>query len=311
MKKTAAALLAAFLLLASGSAFAETELSAICAANTCHVLMESFDSLSQASVYYDVNTGKEYAATFFNASRTAGAEEDFTVRYTLNYANGDTEVFTGGMGYGYNAELQTPYTMLFAADTYEKTILALAEGKSDDLAEGEILLSENTAPDGKLIVTTQCPTVELPYEADVTGKTMVYRYTLDPDTLVIAEFDAFVRGADGNEAQYLHSTLTYNEAYELPAEIAAIMEGEDAREVHVIMDYGTDDEFDYVFGAKLNVAASIILPDGYELYEDAACTGLFSGIVPDENGHYPLTQTIYAAPTVDWLEPRTDAGSGE
>lgn len=311
MKKWIAMYLAAFLVLASVGACAETDLTAISTANTCHVLMEHFDSFSQDSVYYDVNTGEVYAKTFFNAARTAGAEEESTVRYTLNYATGDMEVFAGGMGYGYNAQLGLSYTMLFVADTYEETALECAQGKSDDIVEGEILLSEETTPDGKLLVTTQSPSVELPYEADVTGKTMVYRYTLEPDTLVIDEFDAFVRDADGNEMPYLHSALTYNDGYEPPANIAAIMNGENTREIHVIMDYGTDEEFEYVFGAQQKVLASIILPEGYELYEDAACTELLANISPDENGDYPPTQTIYAAPVVDWLEPRTDAGGGE
>ncbi len=303
MKKTMTALLALFLLSALVTASAQTELPAISAANVCYTLMERYDSFSQESVYYDINTGEQYATTLFNASRVADAREDDTVRYTLQYGTGDTEVYTRGMGYGYNIALQEPYTIHFVADTYEKEILEMAQAKSDDLVEGEILLSEETAPDGRLVVTTQCPTVALPYEADVTGKTMVYRYTLDADTLVIAEFDAYVRDADGSDALYLHSKLTYNEPCELPAALAAVMEGENAREIHVVMDYGTDEEFDYVFDAQLKVAASIVLPNGYELYEDAACTGRFPGAEPDENGNYPLLQTIYAAPMVDWLDP--------
>ena len=101
---------------------------------------------------------------------------------------------------------------------------------------------------------------------------------------------------DGSEVLLLHLELELDVQVDVPDFKSQIQSAEEWREVHVIMDPGTAQEFDYVLEAPVNMGLAIYLPEGYALYTNAACTTPFEGTSADADGQYPATMTCYAAP---------------
>ena len=187
--------------------------------------------------------------------------------------------------------------MGFVGNAFEEYRAFLMGQNIGEFAEGQTLVSEETGADGLLTVTAEGAAEELAqYVGLDAGQKFRFVYKVDPETLIIKESDSYMIKEDGSEVLLLHLELELDVQVDVPDFKSQIQSAEEWREVHVIMNPGTEQEFDYVLEAPVNMGLVIYLPEGYALYTNAACTTPFEGTSADADGQYPATMTCYAAP---------------
>lgn len=291
MKKLACMLLAAAMLAACAPALAQTDIIALRDANMALNVLDVYPSIVQRSVFYDIETG----AVTDGLDAYCSYSPDAGTTYAYIYANGDTSVYGGGEGYGYIAEAKAPYIMGFLMDDYYMTMIECGQQNMGEFGEAQAIVAEETLPDGKLRITTEGVIGEndVDYVSDFAGLTLVARYTVNPESLLIEAGEVYIRGTDGVEKLYATSTLEIEPVLELPFDADALKNPEALWEVHVISDKGTDAEFDHVFEAPQNALMVIYPPAGYKLYADEACTEEIITIAPDGSGESPAVRTVY------------------
>ncbi|MDO4549266.1 MAG: hypothetical protein Q4D04_14335, partial [Clostridia bacterium] len=158
-------------------------------------------------------------------------------------------------------------------------------------------ISEETMDDGKLLITIEG--MSPPYYAEyAANKPFLFRYTVEPETLLIESFDGYIIGDDGSETLYLHCDCDYNMTIDLdlPDIYSQFENAAEKREIRVIMNPGTDSQAEYTFEAPIDKVLQIAVPNGYNVYDDEACTIISQQPERDENGNFPETITFYVAP---------------
>ena len=262
-------------------------------ANTVSAVCAVYPSTVQHVVYYDLQTGKPA----MQADIYTRNDPELGVSHTYLYSDGGAFAWSEGGGYGRHGENGQLYVARCIGSFYEDKMRQIGAQNLGEFGDGQTITAEEVAADGKLHVTTVGPVPEggAYGDASTSDQTLVARYTIDPETLIMESCDAFVRDAEGVERQALASTLERDPTLVLPFDIAPIREPEATREVCVVLDPGTDAETEQVFIAPLDIVMYLYAPDGYALFDDAACTVPMSSAEPDENGHYPETLTVYCA----------------
>lgn len=150
-----------------------------------------------------------------------------------------------------------------------------------------------------LVVEGSAPATYISFYGMAAAQSYRFHYTADPETLALKTGDVYVLGEDGGETLFVHMEMVTSVRPEAPDLKAQARAATEFREIHVILDPGTEDEFDEVIDVPIDMGVAFQLPDGYALYADAACTLLYEDISPDENGEYPELSTFYAVPSND------------
>lgn len=96
--------------------------------------------------------------------------------------------------------------------------------------------------------------------------------------------DVYVLVDGGGEMLFVHMEMVAGVRPEAPDLKAQARAATEFREIHVILDPGTEDEFDEVIDVPIDMGVAFQLPGGYALYADTACTIPYNDISPDENG---------------------------
>ena len=293
MKKVSLLLLAALLMLLPFAAMAQTDLAALENANTTMAIMDATRAARQHSVFYS----HDYGSEVFSYDCYTWRAEDGSIHEAFGYSNGDWEIFDAEGGQGIYGGEGLPYVMGFVGDAFEEYRAFLMGQNIGEFAEGQTLVSEETGADGLLTVTAEGAAEELAqYVGLDAGQKFRFVYKVDPETLIIKASDSYMIKEDGSEVLLLHLELELDVQVDVPDFKSQIQSAEEWREVHVIMDPGMAQEFDYVLEAPVNMGLAIYLPEGYALYTNAACTTPFEGTSADADGQHPATMTCYAAP---------------
>ena len=293
MKKASLLLLAALLMLLPFAAVAQTDLAALENANSVMEIADVTQASRQHSIFYNPEDGSE-DYSFDCYTWTA---EDGSIHEAFGYSNGDWEIYDAEGGQGIYGGESHPYVMGFVGDAFEEYRAFLMGQNVGEFAEGQTLVSEETGADGLLTVTVEGAAEQLSqYVGLDAGQKFRFVYQVDPETLIIKASDSYIVKEDGSETLLQHLEHEIDVQVDVPDFKSQIQSAEEWREVHVIMDPGTDQEFDYVLEAPVNMGMVLYLPEGYALYADAACTMPFEGTPADADGQYPAASTCYAAP---------------
>lgn len=292
MKKFLLILLAALLAFPM-TAVAGVDLTAMTAANAVLALVDAYGSYCQSVAIYSHEDGSEWNPYDFYVWQ----EDDGTVQIAFQYMNGDWDFYGDGGGYGYSAFLKKPYLLVFLRDAYETYMYDLLRQNACEFADVQHIISEKTTTDGllNLIVEGFAPDFYAGFFGVDAPQTYRFYYTADSETLVLKTSDVYILGDEGGETRILHTEVlpgVHPKAPNFKAEISAATEW---REVHVILDPGTEDESDEVIYVPIDMPLGFHLPDGYALYNDVACATPYAGESPDENGRYPKILIVYAA----------------
>ncbi len=293
MKKVSLLLLAVFLMLLPFAAVAQTDLASLENANSIMAIMDVTQASRQHSIFYNAEDGSEDQSYDCYTWKS----EDGSIHEAFGYSNGDWEIYDAEGGQGiYGGESQ-PYVMGFVGDAFEDYRAFLMGQNVGEFAEGQTLVSEEIGADGLLTVTVEGAAEQLSqYVGLDAGQKFRFVYQVDPETLIIKESDSYIVKEDESETLLLHLEHEIDIQVDVPDFKSQIQNAEEWREVHVIMDPGTEQEFDYVLEAPTNMGMVLCLPEGYALYEDATCTTPFEGTPADADGQYPASSTCYAAP---------------
>ena len=269
------------------------DLTAMTAANAVLALVDAYGSYCQSVAIYSHEDGSEWNSYDFYVWQ----EDDGTVQIAFQYMNGDWDFYGDGGGYGYSAFLKKPYLLVFLRDAYETYMYDLLRQNACEFADGQHIISEKTTTDGllHLIVEGFAPDFYAGFFGVDATQTYRFYYTADSETLVLKTSDIYILGGEGGETRILHTEVlpgVHPKSPDFQAEISVATEW---REVHVILDPGTEDESDEAIYVPIDMPLGFHLPEGYALYNDVACATPYAGESPDENGRYPEISTVYAA----------------
>lgn len=269
----------------------EKDWRAYASANSIGALHDAHSPMLEILTFYDLDTGEVSRFTemyFIN-------DPDSDLRYVYLYSDGDVSVLTNDGGYGRHSDGMQLYALGWIGDAHAEILRMIEEANIGEFYDDQIIVSEELSADGKLLLTTEGPVPQDAenYAEELWAQTLVVRYVIDPATLVMDSSEGWIQYGDGAEKLYFTSTSHFGVTPEIPFDPSPITEPKETRQIRVILNPGTDAETEQVVTAPLDIIIYLYEPDGYALFDDAACTVPASSVSADENGHYPQTQTIY------------------
>lgn len=294
IKKALGIVLTLLLLAACATAMGETDIQAFIDANTIGSIQQIHPICAQTVTIYEPDDGAiSQRYTFYSE-----VDPDKGTTYSIVDQDGNIMIYGRGEGYRYVYDDNQFTVYGFLGSTYEELMSSLYAQNAGEFFDGTKIVAEEMLEDGDMVITTEGV---LPADYELTGgayagQTLVVYYIVNPETLIIESSDIYVRGEDGAELVIADALMEFDETVDLPFDLEALRNPEKTRELHVILDPGTDNEFDHVFTAPLNAGMSFYMPQGYEMYTDKDCTVLMTDAEPDENGNYPDNLVFYCAP---------------
>ena len=244
-------------------------------ANTGKAFLEAYGKVSKNVTEYNWYDHDTYSAMFY----IEGDENEQSTAY--EDSNGYIEITTGGKGYVYSPSSDRYSVRCYFGDEYQETVDQSVELFVFQEMDYEKIVSVelNSAGDTLELVTEYDVSDDLEYYKEVYGiESGKIRniYQLDPETLRIRELK--VKLADGGASSPICDIVVNTDtSYIVPESMAGIMRPSQTRTVSFVMDPGTASEKTFEEMIASTASLSFMVPDGYKVYADKACTQLYIG----------------------------------
>ena len=251
----------------------EVTMAKVAAANTGKAFLEAYGKVSKNVTEYNWYDHDTYSAMFY----IEGDENEQSTAY--EDSNGYVEITTGGKGYVYSPSADRLSVRCYFGDEYKDTVDQSVELFVFQEMDYEKIVHTklNDAGDTLELVTEYDVADDLEYYKETYGiEDGIIRnvYQLDPETLRIRELK--VKLADGGASSPICDIVVNTEAsYVVPDKLAGIMKPEKTRNVTFVMDPGTASEQKLEEHISSAAELSFMVPDGYKIYADQACTQLY------------------------------------
>lgn len=254
--------------------------------NSAENLIENYGSFSIEDITYG-EEGEEKLFIYVDEDRLA-----------REWPAGELDIMDYGQEkniYSYDPETDTLYELLYGDDTlFEQMVSDNRPEGTFVFLEGENVVADENTDEGRKIVTETSwedspeNQKELGLKEEETAK---FEYLVDPDTFVLKGLTLSFVSPDGAERMAVKETFTAGaKRYELPEKYQEMLQSKDTRKMTLVMDAGTEQEETFSKDIPKGVAAAVLIPAEYVLYDDEACTQLH-----EKNDNFDEDQTLYAA----------------